>query len=281
MATVSCSPARAAARRLAAGLLAALAAVGTLGAPRDAASAEGAPLVEVDGTQLRVTLPGGRVLRSAELVGAVLVLRSGARVRIDAVELDGAAHVGPVWLHTLAVQGPDGTWTNVCLPAPDGRRVGFPVPGRATAEGLVVEAPPGVFELTCTGGAQAKCVRFGYRPWATGPDGRPMRDLYNACIRMVRADYGGDGVGTTRNGMPIDLYDDGKIQEPDRMAGHDFEAGWDAAGAVCVRHVRVKEHTSLAELERKHPRLRGRTGAICTEAFARAHGASLFNRSQP
>ena len=52
----------------------------------------------------------------------------------------------------------------------------------------MAEAEPGVLELTCTGGAQAKCVRFGYRPWETGPDGRPMRGLYNACVRMVRAE---------------------------------------------------------------------------------------------
>jgi hypothetical protein len=29
------------------------------------------------------------------------------------------------------------------------------------------------------------------------------------------------------------------------------------------------------------PRLAGLTGAICTEEFARAHGALLFNRSAP
>jgi hypothetical protein len=50
---------------------------------------------------------------------------------------------------------------------------------------------------------------------------------------------------------------------------------------VCVRHVRIKENVSLEELERLHPRLKGRTGTVCTEDFARAHGALLFNRSQP
>jgi hypothetical protein len=98
---------------------------------------------------------------------------------------------------------------------------------------------------------------------------------------MVRADYGGDGHGTTRDGMPIDVYDAWKIQTPDLQEGHDFEAGWGPEGAVCVRHVRVAETVSLEELERLHPRLKGRTGAICTEDFARAHGALLFNRSQP
>jgi hypothetical protein len=61
----------------------------------------------------------------------------------------------------------------------------------------------------------------------------------------------------------------------------EFEAGWSPDGAVCVRHVRVKENTSLAALEEKYPQLKGRTGNICTEVFARAHGAILFNRSSP
>jgi hypothetical protein len=47
-----------------------------------------------------------------------------------------------------------------------------------------------------------------------------------------------------------------------------------------VRHIRVKENTTLAELEAKYPRLKGRTGAACTEAFARSQGAILFNRSK-
>jgi hypothetical protein len=167
------------------------------------------------------------------------------------------------------------------MPGADGRRAGFPVPGRAVGDGTVMAAGPGVFELTCTAGAQAKCVRFGYRPWASAPDGRPMRDLYNTCIRMVRADYGGDGRATTRDGTVIDLYDVWRIQSPDRREDHDFEAGWAPDGAVCVRHPRIAEHVSLDELERTYPRLRGRTGAVCTEDFARAHGAVLFNRSRP
>ena len=230
---------------------------GRLRAQVDAQLARAAASVEVEGTQFKVTLPDGRVLRSPGLVGAVLDLRSGLRVRIDAVDEDRDSRGGPLWLHTLSVRHADGTWTSFCHLGPDGRRAGFPVPGRATAHGTVAEAEPGVFELTCTGGAQAKCVRFGYRPWETGPDGRPMRVLYNACVRVVRADYGGDGHSTTRDGMLIEVYDAWKIQTADPQDGHDFEAGWSPEGAVCVRHVRVKENVSLEELER-HARRSGR-----------------------
>jgi hypothetical protein len=98
---------------------------------------------------------------------------------------------------------------------------------------------------------------------------------------MVRADYSGDGKGTTRNGQPIDVYDDLGVQAKTDDPTHDFEAGWGSDGAVCVRHVRVEENASLELLENSAPRLRGRTGQVCTEEFARAAGAVLFNRSPP
>ena len=109
-------------------------------------------------------------------------------------------------------------------------------------------AEQGAFEITCTGGAQGKCVSFGYAPWGA-PEGTPGFDLYNACVRMVRADYAGDGKGTTRDGQPIDLYDRFGIQRPDNDPGMELEAGWGRDGAVCVRHVRVKENVTLKALE--------------------------------
>jgi hypothetical protein len=141
----------------------------------------GSAFVDTEGTQVTVTLPDGRVLRSPDLVGAVLSPSSGLRVRIDAVEQAPGSRKAPLWLHTFFVERSDGSWANLCGAGPDGRRVGFPVPGCAAADGAVAEAGPGVFELTCTGGAQAKCVRLGYRPWATAPGGQPLRSLYNAC----------------------------------------------------------------------------------------------------
>lgn len=144
----------------------------------------------------------------------------------------------------------------------------------------MAEAGPGIFAITCTAGAQGKCVRLGYRPWERGPDGHSLRGLYNACIRMVRADYGGDGQGTTRDGTVIDPYDDWRIQTADMVEGQDLEAAWVPDGAVCVRHVRIRENMSIEELEQRYPWLRGRTGPVCTEEFGRSHGALLFNRSR-
>jgi hypothetical protein len=238
--------------------------------------------VEADGTEFKALLSDGRTLRSRDMVGATLVVAlkgQAVRIRIDAVERDPDARNGVVWLHTLSGQAADGTWQNLCGPGPDGRRQGFPLAGRPRADGMMEDAEPGVFELVCTSGGQGKCVRFGYRPWP-GADGAGLRDLYNACIRMVRADYCGDNTPTTRDGMQIDVYDDRRIQTPANDAAMEFEAGWTPQGAVCVRHVRVKENVSLGALVAACPRLRNHVGPACTEETARSFGAKLFNRSR-
>lgn len=258
-------------RALAAALLAFLAAGG-------APPAAGAGLrhLAVEGTEFVATLDDGRVLRSAGLVGAILSTAEGERIRIDAVSTE-ATPSGPIVLHRLSVQA-GAEWQPYCQEDAAGARQGFPLPIAARADGSAEPAPPGEFSLTCTAGAQAKCVRFGYRP--DGP-GAAALARFNACVRMVRADYCGDGTPGTVDGTVIDLYDDAGIQAADMLPDHAFEAGWSAEGAVCVRHARVPTALDLAALRAACPRLAPLTGAACTEAAARAGGALLFNRSRP
>jgi hypothetical protein len=251
--------------------LAILAFIAWLGAAVSAA-AHDAPRMAVEGTEFVVTLGDGRVMRSRDLAGTVLDVRFAGqpmRLRIAAVEPDPQDRTGTVWLHTLETPAADGGWRNFCTAGPDGRRQGFPLAG----------GPDGV-ELSCTAGAIAKCVRFGYRRWTATADGTALAPLHAACVRMVRADYGGAGRPWTKDGMHIDLYDDRGVQRPDNGPDDVFEAGWGPGGAVCVHHVRVSDNVTLAELEALYPALRGRTGAICIEEFARAHGALVFNRSR-
>src|SRR5258708_5701048 len=227
--------------------------------------------ISVEGTEIVVRLADDTVLRSRDLVGATGDVRFGgepAKVRIAGVELDPDDKSKTVWLHTLEGRQADGTWNNLCSRGPDGRRQGFPL------------GVGGSLEFTCSAGALGKCVRFGYRPWATGPDGKSLAPQHAACVRMVRGDYGGSGEPWTKNGMLIDVFDPQGIQVADSAPDLAFEAGWTPEGAVCVHHVRVKENTTLAALEAKYPRLKGRTGAICTEAFARTNGAIVLNRSK-
>ena len=257
--------------------------------------------IAVDGTKLKITLSDGRVLSSRDLIGASLLVDQGgrlARVRLDSLEPDpddkrrDLAPADVIWLHGFTVERPDGSWGPLCDAGPDGRRQAVPLAGRLSSpDGRFGAGVAGNFELACTAGAMGKCIRFGYHPWQVRELAAPAHpggaaqpsylDLYNACIRMVRADYGGDGASTTRNGMLIDLYDDRAIQTPDLDSRMAFEAGWTADGAVCVNHARVKDNISLGDIEARWPRLAGRTGVVCTEAAARSLGAVLFNRSLP
>lgn len=262
--------------RLALSLLVALQAV--------PAAAQQVTRVDVVDSRFRVTLADGQTLHSDQLVGAILTIGVGkgaARVRIDAVERDKTDYAADVWLHTLSVEGPDGRWTTHCTPDFDGRRLAFPVAGQAGRDGILQPAESGRIDILCTSGAMAKCARFGYRPWASAPDGTPLLALHRACVRMLRGDYGGRDEPMTRNGMPINVSDPIGVQPPDNEHQMTFEAGWTEDGAVCVHHPRVSENITLEQLEARYPKLRGRTGAICTEEFARAHGAVIFNHSRP
>src|SRR5215472_4640382 len=147
---------------------------------------------------------------------------------------------------------------------PDGRRQGFPLAGRVRkSDAQFVPAEPGTFELTCTGGAQGKCVRFGYLPWAA-PEGLA---LYNARVRTMRADYCGTGEPHTRPGTPIEIYENNIGAEGKKPAAEmELEAIWGPQGAICVRHVRVSEIFSLDQLLAHCPRLKPEDlGAGCTE----------------
>src|SRR5262245_9620706 len=159
--------------------------------------------LEVDGTEFVLTTADGRVLRSRDLVGATLKVRSEGRdidVIITSVEEDSHSVGGRVFLHHFLTKDDSGKVSELCNPDTTGQSLGFPVPdGR------------GGFDLTCTSGVVGKCVRWGYRPWEEKP-GKPMRALHQACTYMARADYGGDGRPTTREGTLIDVYDRFGIQ---------------------------------------------------------------------
>ena len=233
---------------------------------------------EVSGTAFRITLSDGSVTQGTSLAGAVLVFDiDGKPVRVRIAGITPDQNDKAVLLHDLRV---DGTNTPLCRPDPDGKQLGFPLAGRTAPDGRFVEAGPGVFELVCTSGAQGKCVRFGYHPWESAPGGRPMRDYFDACVRMLRADYCGDGHGWTRDGTIVDVWDDHGIQKTDAMSNPtlSFEAGWRPAGAICVAHTRIPENITLDKLKASCPRLA--IVPTCDETSARAAGALLFNRSR-
>jgi ADYC domain len=182
-------------------------------------------------------------------------------------------------LDGLSQQAPDGSWSNLCQPDPDGRRLGFPLQGAFTPDGRHVDAP-GRLLVTCTGGAEGKCVRFGHKPWGRAPDGTPLAPYYQACVRLVRADYCGDGVGHTRDGTPVDLFDRVGVQAD----GMTLEAAFGPGGAACVRHARLPDVLGTDAPAAPCPRLAGRLGEACDEAapallYVRSCGRWVVSRA--
>jgi len=246
--------------------------------------------VRVDGTVLRIRLASGKVMSGSELIGATLSLSQAGpflplKVKVESVETDPLDPDHETLLyHLLAVDAKTGRTSELCDPDARGERWAFPLRGQWDAEGRRVSSNAG-FTLTCADGAQGKCVRFGYKPWKTLPNGVRLAAYHQACIRLVRADYCG-GHGTTRDGMLIDIYDNLGINSPDpnpSAAGVRFEAAWTTTGAVCVAHTRVPENITLQQLGQQCPRLRGRLGeSACTEAGSRRWGNQvlMYDRSR-
>ncbi len=98
--------------------------------------------------------------------------------------------------------------------------------------------------MTCESGSVAKCMSWGYRPWATGTvaGGQrvSLRDSHQACIHMKRASYCGDSKANTIDGTRIIVNDS---LSPAINSGPEdiLEARWTTSGATCVTNQRHPE----------------------------------------
>lgn len=226
----------------------------------------------VEGTEFVLQTPNGSKLRSRDLVGAVLKITEAGRqkeiVISEALYLKGA-HGRLVVLHRLAMKDSTGRLVNICKPDGDGKALAFPL-----SDGL------GGFEIACTSGAMAKCVLYGYRPWDQQIGGPPLAALHKACVRMLRADYGGDGRSYTREGKTVDFCDSFSINSCDNSRGQ-FEAGWAKDGATCVARPRAPDLVSLEQLAQRYARLRLHIGpSACSFAIAKSVPETLiYSRS--
>ncbi|MCV3209027.1 ADYC domain-containing protein [Mesorhizobium sp. YC-39] len=245
----------------------------------EAGSGQEISSISVVGTRFEVTTDDGRIVPQNDLVGAVLTIGDGndqVPLRIDAVETDPHNLDGAIMLYAMSSRdAATGEWRNICEPDIEGRRMGFPLAGTWTPDGRHLPSDT-AFSITCTGGAQAKCVRFGYRPWEKSADGTSLWDHHQACTRMIRADYCGDGVGHTRNGTPIVIYDRKGIQQDEAAPDMSFEAAWGVGGALCVSHTRIRDVLTMEGLARICPDVRQLPQTPACESQA---GALILNRS--
>jgi hypothetical protein len=119
-------------------------------------------------------------------------------------------------------------------------------------------------------------MNMGYEPWRAHA-GVNLWDHHQACVRLLRADYCGDGVSYTRNGTPINIYDSLGIN-PDTEAWA-FEASWGRDGARCVSGSwRQPDLGSTISCPLHYPKTNGKRGRIdetCEEPYFNSHNLLL------
>ncbi len=195
----------------------------------------------------------GVTVSDSQLSGAMLTGQlsnnTALNLRIDSVTWSDTDHV---YLYNVSLRGDLG-WVPLC-----GTASGKPIPAIPTsgqwdaASGAHID-DPNTFTFACVNAAVGKCITWGYQPWATKQEckgktcrNQPLDAWLQACTRMVRADYCGDGVAHTRNGTPINVWDSLGIQVREGSAMR-FEAEWGQDGAHCIQKTRwvMSQPTSL------------------------------------
>lgn len=182
-------------------------------------------------------------------------------------------------LYTVAYQDSEQNWQALCNPNAEGDTRAIALPGQWDSSGTYINNDEITF--ACTSGVIGKCVLWGYHPQST-VQGYPMQDFHQACTRMARADYCGDGISHTRDHTAIDVYDRLSIQTPTANDGMAFEAVWGPHGAVWISRTRWPEalayvqancperlqveNLSLAEFQSQWP-----DALIFNDSFVRPH----------
>jgi hypothetical protein len=189
----------------------------------------------------------GKTLTGAQLAGAKLIgtLSNGGTLplRVDAVSQDALPNAD-VTLYSVSYQGSTRAWYPLCgTDSAGGAIPAVALSGtwdysQGTSTGGDWSASSTQFTFGCRSAALGKCVELGYKPWAMH-NGVPLRPYHQACTRMIRADYCGDGTPWTTNGRRINLYDGIGIQSDTQ--NWVFEAEWTDTGARCISLERVTD----------------------------------------
>jgi len=195
--------------------------------------------LHLEGTRLIGTLVN-QTLSGADFVGATVVQQEADGTlfpsTITNVQSDPQDSSGEILLYTItAYNSATGKVENICAPDPWGQSWATPVSGTWDSTGAHISSTA-QFMFGCTSGVVAKCVRWGYKPWKT-INGSSLAGYHQACTRMARGDYCGDGVSHTQDGTLVDMYDLLGIQlksPPELLSPLIFDGAWTPQGAYCV-----------------------------------------------
>lgn len=186
----------------------------------------------------------GVTIQAADFVGAHFTAMRGNGSPVT-LKITSAHQQAGIWSYGVAYFERNGSWYSIChdsvgtLPAIPlegtwNHDFGAPDGGSHTTDATK-------FTFACTRvSTLAKCVAAGYRPWESG-----LADYHQACVRMLRADYCGNGISYTTNGRLVNLYDGLGIQVD--TSNYRVEAEWTAGGARCITDAhRAPEGTDLS-----------------------------------
>jgi ADYC domain-containing protein len=218
-----------------------------------------------EGRLLARDMTGAPMAAGQELVGATLqgVAADGSwlMLRIDSVEAASGSADQDVLYHRISKWAcgwtTDSTghtvfrcdWTPLCGATPtDGPVASVPLQGRwnyslgISGSASYAYQPNGT-TFACQGYALEKCaVPLHYKPWVPG-----RGDLHRACVKMLRADYCGDGTHT-QNGTPVHASDDVVINpwpSTSAVPAWKLEALWTPNGAACISAERLQGNEDL------------------------------------
>lgn len=199
----------------------------------------------LDGSMLVVKAHDGTLVSGGDLDSAKLkfdVKESGVQAGklLKILDVEPLAPGSDVWLFDISMQVNGGGWQPLCLDA-----AGEPTQAILLGDlwspdtGARRAQASGTMTFACRDAALAKCVEWGYRPWASAGE-TSLRDYHQACTRLVRADYCGDGVSHTNQGTPIHVLDPIGVQTLDPGASFVIEAEWGPNGAVCLNSANMR-----------------------------------------
>ncbi|MDC0667878.1 ADYC domain-containing protein [Nannocystis radixulma] len=189
----------------------------------------------LEGSALVVTSQQGEELAGNALDDAKLhfEVKEGGTTRQKMLKILDVEQLAPgsdVWLFDVSLKVDSGGWGPLCLD-----KAGEPTQAILLTEvwnpGTGGRIAPTAESVTfaCRDTALAKCVEWGYKPWLAD-----LREVHQACTRLVRADYCGDGVAHTQQGTVIHVLDQLGIQDVDPTHPFVVEAEWGPEGAVCL-----------------------------------------------
>ncbi|HEU4412462.1 MAG TPA: ADYC domain-containing protein [Polyangiaceae bacterium] len=191
--------------------------------------------VSMNGSQLVGVTADGATLSGSQLVGAKFTgqFSDGGTTPL---RIDGARASGDVWFYQVSYPAASGHQPLCGVDATGAAREAIALAGRwdyrqGVAGGGSHIDEPSTFTFACRAATLAKCVELGYKPWASA-GGVSLKNHHQACTRMLRADYCGDGTSYTVNGTPINLYDNVGVQADTESWA--IEAEWTPAGARFV-----------------------------------------------